>query len=68
MTQIKREKIIFDTKINNVMMIKFVKSTNLCKSVIQISYDIIKAHGGDLSMESEADNGAEFIIKIPLTL
>jgi hypothetical protein len=31
---------------------KSVKSINLCKSVIQTSYDIAKAHGGRLKVET----------------
>jgi hypothetical protein len=33
----------------NWIMIKSVKSINPCKSVIQTIYDIVKAHGGELS-------------------
>jgi len=41
---------------------KSVKSINLCKSVIQMSYDIVKAHGGELKVETKEDEGSEFII------
>ena len=44
---------------------KSVKSKNLCKSVIQISYDIVKAHGGELKVESIKAEGSEFIIQLP---
>ena len=30
-----------------------VKSINPCKSVIQTTYDIIKAHGGELKVETK---------------
>lgn len=33
---------------------------------LSLSYDIIKAHGGELSINTEKGGGAEFIIKIPL--
>ncbi|MCK5369747.1 MAG: HAMP domain-containing histidine kinase, partial [Cyclobacteriaceae bacterium] len=33
---------------------------------LSLSYDIVKAHGGDLSINSELEIGAEFILKIPL--
>jgi K+-sensing histidine kinase KdpD len=46
------------------MKIKSVKSSNLCKSVIQTSYDIVKAHGGELKVESQQGNGTKFIIKL----
>lgn len=32
------------------MTMKSVKSRNLSKSVIQTIYDIVKAHGGELSL------------------
>ena len=61
-------------------MKKSVKSINPslagrqeCKSpdwigtgVIQTSYDIIKAHGGKISVESKENEGTEFIIQIPV--
>jgi hypothetical protein len=54
------------------MTIKSVKSINQCKSVIQtiLSYDIVKAHGGELKVESplagESGLGAEFILYLPI--
>ena len=53
---------------------KSVKSGNQCESVIQTSYDIIKAHGGEIRVESKegearpddpVGRGTEFIIQIP---
>ena len=46
---------------------KSVKSINPCKSVIQTIYDIIKAHGGELKVETKEGEGAEFIIQLPNT-
>ena len=56
-------------------MTKSVKSINPYKSVIQTSYDIIKAHGGQLKVETKVEEGnsdtfgkgqgAEFIIQLP---
>ena len=43
-----------------------VKSQNLCKSVILTSYDIVKAHGGELKVESSDGKGSEFIINLPI--
>jgi hypothetical protein len=31
-----------------------------------LSYDIIKAHGGELKVESKEGEGAEFVIQIPI--
>ena len=45
---------------------KSVKSINQCKSVIQTIYDIIKAHGGELKVETKEGEGAEFIIQLPI--
>jgi K+-sensing histidine kinase KdpD len=43
---------------------KSVKSTHLCKSVIQPIYDIVKAHGGELKVETKEGEGAAFIIQL----
>lgn len=45
---------------------KSVKSINLCQSVIQTSYDIVKAHGGELNVETRKGEGSEFVISLPL--
>ena len=41
---------------------KSVKSINLCKSVIQTIYDIVKAHGGELKVDTTEGECTEFII------
>jgi len=41
-----------------------VQSINSCKSVIQTFYDIVKAHGGDLKVETKGGVRSEFIIEI----
>ena len=48
------------------MMKKSVKSINQCQSVIQTNYDIIKAHGGELKVETKEGEGTEFIIQLPV--
>jgi K+-sensing histidine kinase KdpD len=48
------------------MKIKSVKSINPCKSVIQTGYDIVKAHGGELKVETIEGMGTEFIIQLPI--
>jgi len=45
---------------------KPVKSISPCKSVIQTSYDIVKAHGGELRVETKEGEGAEFVIELPI--
>ena len=47
-------------------MKKSVKSKNQCQSVIQTSYDIVKAHGGEIKVESKETNGTEFTIQLPI--
>jgi signal transduction histidine kinase len=42
------------------MKSKSVKSNNPLKSVIQT--DIVKAHGGELKVESKQGKGSEFVI------
>ena len=44
---------------------KSVKSINQCKSVIQTNYDIVKAHGGELKVETNEGKGSEFTIQLP---
>ncbi|HSH20797.1 MAG TPA: ATP-binding protein [Draconibacterium sp.] len=34
---------------------------------LSLSYDIVKAHGGELKVETKEDQGTEFIIQIPIT-
>lgn len=48
------------------MKIKSVKSINPFKSVIQTSYNIVKAHGGELKVETKEGTGSEFIIQLPI--
>ena len=46
--------------------INSVKSINLCQSVIQTIYDIVKAHGGEIKVETMVGEGSEFVIQIPV--
>jgi hypothetical protein len=45
---------------------KSVKSIHLCKSVIQTINDIIKAHGGEIKVETKEGIGSEFVIQLPI--
>jgi signal transduction histidine kinase len=33
---------------------------------LSLSYDIIKAHGGEIKVETKEDEGSEFIIQLPI--
>jgi len=44
---------------------KSVQSINQCQSVIQTIYDVIKAHGGEIKVQTKEREGAEFIIQLP---
>ncbi len=33
---------------------------------LSLSYDIIKAHGGELKVETKEGEGAEFIMRLPI--
>jgi len=33
---------------------------------LSLSYDIVKAHGGEIKVESKENEGSEFIIQLPL--
>ena len=45
---------------------KSVKSINPCPSVIQTIYDIVKAHGGELKVETKEGDGSAFVIYLPI--
>jgi len=44
---------------------KSVQSVHLYKSLIQTSYDIVKAFGGEIKVETKEGEGSEFIISLP---
>ena len=44
------------------MKIKSVLSINPFISAIQTIYDIVKAHGGELKVETKEGEGSEFVI------
>jgi len=33
---------------------------------LSLSYDIIKAHGGEIKVETDETEGVEFVIELPL--
>ena len=33
---------------------------------LSLSYDIVKAHGGELKLETSEGNGTEFLIELPM--
>ena len=45
---------------------KSVKSSNPCKSVIQTKEIIVKAHGGEVKVETKEGEGTVFTIQLPL--
>ena len=45
---------------------KSVKSFHPCQSVVQTNYDIVKAHGGELKVETKEGEGSEFVIQLPV--
>ena len=45
---------------------KSVKSINPWPFVIQTIYDIVKALGGELKVETKEGEGSEFIIQLPV--
>jgi K+-sensing histidine kinase KdpD len=47
---------------------KSVKSSNPCKSVIQTKEIIVKAHGGELNVETKEGEGSIFTIQLPVGL
>lgn len=47
------------------MKIKSVQSIHLCKSLIQIIYNILKVHGGELKVNTTEVEGTEFKIVLP---
>ena len=45
---------------------KSVKFTNPYQSVIQKSYDIVKAHKGEIKVLSKEGEGSDFEIRLPI--
>ena len=45
---------------------KSVQSINPFKSVIQKMYDIVKAHGGEIKVETKENKGTTFIIQLEI--
>ena len=45
---------------------KSVKSIHPCQSVVQTIYDIVKAHGCEIKVETKEGEGTEFIIQLPI--
>ncbi len=43
-----------------------MKSINPCISLIQKIYDIVKAHGGEITINTSENEGTEFTIQIPI--
>jgi two-component system NtrC family sensor kinase len=46
--------------------IKELRSSLRYSIAISLSYDIIKAHGGEIKVVSEEGEGTEFIIQLPI--
>ena len=32
---------------------------------LSLSYDVVKAHGGDINVQSKEGNGSEFVVRLP---
>jgi len=45
---------------------KSVQSVHSCKSMIHISYDIVKAHGRELNVMTKEGQGSIFNIELPI--
>ncbi len=46
------------------MKVKSVKYKNSFTSVIQTIYEIVKAHDGELRLETKEGEGSEFVIQV----
>ncbi len=49
------------------MKTKSLRSIYLWQCEIQMSYDIVKAHGGELMVETKKNEGTTFTIQLPTT-
>jgi hypothetical protein len=52
--------------VDNSVQMKSVKSIHPRKSVIQTSYDIIKANGGEIKVETKKERAAPLLFNCPL--
>lgn len=55
-----------EKKDETIWNIKSVQSILPRKSVIQMSYEIVKAHGGEIKVETKENEGTEFSIQLPI--
>ena len=42
------------------------KRTSIIRLGISVCYDIVKAHGGELKVETKEGEGSEFVILLPI--
>jgi len=50
------------------MKIKSVKSFNQCESAVQPIFNIVKAHGVELTVETKVKKESTFILQLPYKL
>ncbi len=66
---------IFQPPSNGVMQVGFFTTIPIAIGTtgqgtglgLSLSYDIVKAHGGELKVETKEGEGSEFIIQIPVS-
>jgi len=52
--------------LQNVSSLRLFKKTGQGTGLgLSLAYDIVKAHGGELKVETKVGEGSEFIIKLP---
>ncbi len=49
-----------------ILLKEFCKYKTQIPIGLSLSYDIVKAHGGELKVETKEGEGSEFIIDLPL--
>jgi len=55
---------IYGMIMNYIYIINQINQINLRNHSSDISYDIVKAHGGELKVENKEGEGVEFIIQL----
>ena len=63
------ERIAFDTSLSSPPKQPGKPARPSCGrgTALSLSYDIARAHGGELNMETKEGEGSEFILKLPTT-
>ena len=53
-------------KDQNLLLISTKPTGQGTRLGLSLAYDIVKAHGGEIKVETKEDEGSEFIVQLPI--